>query len=298
MKAKSQFLREACRMSFIWNYGLRFAQVLGVLIVCSISCSTAAEVEARLDREYVVAGNGALMTLKISGSSTGKPEIPEIENLIIQPHDQNQQMQILEGRTIVSLTFSYVVGSNTPNDYQIPAIKVTVDGIKYSTQPLKLKVLDSTASQPPTGLVPNSPSQQQELDKRNEEKANALRKIRNNTIVDTDYKKITEALNDSYIEQAASGFMADFHGTAGTFYNLIGNQPNALNETHNQNIRISLNTLSHQLKGKKVEIFEINAALFCQAACRISIFVCIVIFALITYKIYKLRKSRLTQYSF
>jgi BatD DUF11 like domain len=217
MKAKSHFLREACRMSSIWDYGLRFAQVLGVLIVCSISCSTAAEVEARLDREYVVAGNGALMTLKISGSSTGKPEIPEIENLIIQPRGQNQQMQILEGRTIVSVTFSYVVGSNTPDDYQIPAMNVTVDGKKYSTQPLKLKVLDSTA-QSPTGLVPNSPSQQQELDKRNADEASTLRKSREDVRVDADFKKINEALNDSYIEQAASGFMADFHGTAVTFH--------------------------------------------------------------------------------
>jgi hypothetical protein len=292
MKAKSHFLREACRMSSIWDYGLRFAQVLGVLIVCSISCSTAAEVEARLDREYVVAGNGALMTLKISGSSTGKPEIPEIENLIIQPRGQNQQMQILEGRTIVSVTFSYVVGSNTPDDYQIPAMNVTVDGEKYSTQPLKLKVLDSTA-QSPKGLVPNSPSQQQELDKRNADEASALRKSQQDARVDADFKKINEALNDSYIEQVASGFMADFHGTAVTFYNLTGNRSNALKETRNQNIQISLNTLSHQLKGKKVELFETNAALFGQAAFRISIFVCIVIFALITYKIYKVHKSKL-----
>lgn len=293
MKAKSQFLK-ACRMSSIWDYGLRFAQVLGVLVVCSISFSTAAEVEARLDREYVAAGNGVVMTLKISGSSTGKPEIPEIENLIIQPRGQNQQMQILEGRTIVSVTYSYVVGSNTPDDYQIPAINVTVDGKKYSTQPLKLKVLGSTAVQSPTGILPNSPSQQQqELDKRNADEAIALRKSRLDANVNADFKKLTEALNDSYIEQAASGFMADFHGTVVTILDMTGSIATAQKEKHNQNYRISLNTISHQLNGNKVELFGTNAAIFGQAAYRICIFVCIVIFALLSTKLYKLLKSKL-----
>lgn len=293
MKAKSQLLGEARRMSSIWDRRLRFAQVLGVLVVCSISFSTAAEVEARLDREYVAAGNGAVMTLKISGSSTGKPEIPEIENLIIQPRGQNQQMQILEGRTTVSVTYSYVVGSNTPNDYQIPAINVTVDGKKYSTQPLKLKVLDSTAVQPPTGILPNSPSQQQELDKRNADEAIALRKSRLDANVNADFKKLTEALNDSYIEQAASGFMADFHGTVVTILDMTGSISTAQKEKHNQNYRISLNTISHQLNGNKVELFGTNAAIFGQAAYRICIFVCIVIFALLSTKLYKLLKSKL-----
>ena len=97
---------------------------------------------AQLDRESVPAGNGAILSLKISGDRAGRPEIPAIANFIVQPRDQSQQMQIINGHAIVSLTYTYVVGSNTPGDYQIPAIEVTVDGKKYSTQALKLKVLD------------------------------------------------------------------------------------------------------------------------------------------------------------
>ena len=58
------------------------------------------------------------------------------------------------------MTYTYVVGSNTPGDYQIPAIEVTVDGKKLSTQPLKLKVLDAGAAQPPAGMPPTPPGQQ------------------------------------------------------------------------------------------------------------------------------------------
>lgn len=134
------------------------AMVMTALITASFV--SAAEVEASLDRESVPAGNGALLTIRISGGRAGKPNIPPVENLIVEPHGQSQQMQIVNGQTSVSLTYNYAVGSNTPGDYQIPAIDVTVDGKKYSTRPLKLKVLDSAAAKPPAGMQPTAPGSQ------------------------------------------------------------------------------------------------------------------------------------------
>ena len=125
------------------------------ILIGSASLCPAAEVEARLDRDSVTAGNGALLTLRISGGRAGQPEIPEVENLIIDPRGRNQELQMFNGRTTVSVTYNYAVGSNTPGDYQIPAIDVTVDGQKLSTQPLKLKVLDAAAANPPAGIPPN-----------------------------------------------------------------------------------------------------------------------------------------------
>ena len=122
--------------------------------------ASAAKVEAELDRESVPAGNGAILSLKISGGKGGQPTIPEIVNFIFQPRGTSQQMSIINGQTTVSYVYTYVVGSNTPGDYQIPAIEVTIDGIKFSSQPLKLKVLDSAAAQPPPGMPPTAPGQQ------------------------------------------------------------------------------------------------------------------------------------------
>ncbi|MES2920533.1 MAG: BatD family protein [Verrucomicrobiota bacterium] len=118
---------------------------------------SAAEVEAQLDRESVPAGNGAILTLKISGGRAGRPEIPPIANFIIEPRGRNQQMQVIGGQTTVSSTYTYVVGATVPGDYQIPAIEVTVDGQKLSSKPLKLKVLAAGAAQPPAGIQPTPP---------------------------------------------------------------------------------------------------------------------------------------------
>jgi len=126
-----------------------------MLAACLIGLACAAEVEAQLDRDAVLAGNGAMLTLRVSGGRAGQPEIPAVPNLIVQPRGQSRQTQWINGTTTTSVTYNYAVGSNTPGDYQIPAIEVTVDGKKFTTQPLKLKVLDAGAAQPPAGVAPN-----------------------------------------------------------------------------------------------------------------------------------------------
>ena len=116
-----------------------------------------AEVVAELDRDSVPAGNGAVLTLRVSGARAAQPVIPEVENLIINPRGQSQQIQMINGRTTVSVRYNYVVGSNVPGDYEIPPIRVVVDGAELLTEPLKLKVLDAGAAQPPAGMAPQAP---------------------------------------------------------------------------------------------------------------------------------------------
>ena len=131
-----------------------------ILAFVSITTSaSAAEVEALLDRDSVPAGNGAIFTLKISGSSAGQPAIPAIADFIFQQRGTSNQMQVIDGLTSVSVIYTYVVGSNTPGDYEIPPIEIAVDGAKLATKPLKLKVLDSAAAQPPAGIAPTPPGQ-------------------------------------------------------------------------------------------------------------------------------------------
>lgn len=126
-------------------------RIMVAILLCGGFLS-AAEVEAVLDRDSVPAGNGARLTLKVTGSRGAQPELPQVENLIIQPRGRSQQLSIVNGVTSQSVIYQYAVGSETPGDYQIPPISVMVDGKKLSTQPLKLKVLDAGAARPPAGI--------------------------------------------------------------------------------------------------------------------------------------------------
>lgn len=137
---------------FIRNFLTCLALVLG-----SIFTSHGAEVTAQLDQDTVKVGNGAMLTLTIRGGRASQPVIPNVPNLIIQARGQSQQIQMINGETSISLTLNYVVGSNTPGDYEIPAIEVTIDGEIINTEALKLKVLPDSASLPPAGLAPSAP---------------------------------------------------------------------------------------------------------------------------------------------
>ncbi len=75
----------------------RFIAAFLAILIGSASLCPAAEVEARLDRDSVTAGNGALLTLRISGGRAGQPEIPEVENLIIDPRGRNPFGEIRRG---------------------------------------------------------------------------------------------------------------------------------------------------------------------------------------------------------
>lgn len=144
-----------------WMSGVsRRLLVFGVAAVTAGMVASAAEVEASLDRNSVPAGEGALLTLDISGASPGRPEIPPVDKLIFQTRGQQQKIQMFNGTTVRSVVYTYVVGSNTAGDYVIPAIQVSVDGQMLKTQPLKLKVLDAGAAQPPAGMAPGSPAGQ------------------------------------------------------------------------------------------------------------------------------------------
>lgn len=135
-------------------------------VVVSISAASA-EVTATLDRDSVPAGEGALLEITISGASVARPEIPAIENFIVQPRGQQQRVEMMNGRTSVSLTYEYAVGSQVPGDYEIPAIEINAGGKKFSTQPLKLKVLAAGAAPPPQANQGNPQAPQEEANDEN-----------------------------------------------------------------------------------------------------------------------------------
>ena len=89
---------------------IRLAGLLAVLVFLSSIHAFSAQVEATLDRDTVPAGEGALLTLTIEGGSAEEPEIPAVENLIVQPRGRSQQMRMFNGRTSVSMTYNFAVG--------------------------------------------------------------------------------------------------------------------------------------------------------------------------------------------
>lgn len=133
------------------NSVIRFTRVLVALFVSTIFTSQAVEVVAQLDRESVAAGEGALLSLEVSNDLLVRPKLPAVENLIVRPHGQSKEIQLINGRSTTTVKYTYLVGAQVPADYIIPPIEIEVDGNKFSSQPLRLRVVDAGAVQPPAG---------------------------------------------------------------------------------------------------------------------------------------------------
>ena len=126
-----------------------------VLLFLSALCGHAAEVTATLDRESVPAGEGAQFTIEIKDGDARPPQMPQIADFVFQGPNRGRQLSFFNGQTSSTTTFTYVVGSQKPGEYAIPAITLVVDGQQVQTQPLKLKVTPS-ANQQPQGMSPNN----------------------------------------------------------------------------------------------------------------------------------------------
>jgi hypothetical protein len=109
--------------------------------------------------------------VQLSITVNGSQRVDQIPAVVIdgaqaQHIGQNTQIQLINSNLTVSLTNRYLVSPNRIGELQIPAIDVLVDGKRYQTAPLKLKVLD--VGQDPAGTAPASsePTAEIELPKR------------------------------------------------------------------------------------------------------------------------------------
>ncbi|RYD22206.1 MAG: hypothetical protein EOP88_08965, partial [Verrucomicrobiaceae bacterium] len=133
--------------------------LLAMVWACLLGVVHAAGVETQLSHDTLTVGEGAQLTLTISGKAAGRPEYPAIENLVLRAAGQSQNIQMFNGNTNVSTTYTYVVGSNVAGTYQIPSIELTIDGEPHTTRALTLTVQDSGA--PPLPLPGQQPAGQE-----------------------------------------------------------------------------------------------------------------------------------------
>jgi len=123
-------------------------EIIPVLLFLCAGFLQAAEVTAKLSADSIPVGQGVMLSVNVSGGRlSGEPEIPIVDNLIINSQGTSQNIQIINGDITRSLTYNYVVGSNTEGTYEIPAIRLTVDGKQVLTKLLKLKVVAAADAQ-------------------------------------------------------------------------------------------------------------------------------------------------------
>ncbi len=117
---------------------------LGLLLAAGVVAAQAqVSVTASLSQNQVAAGDQVQLTIQIRGANR-LPQQPDlvIPRLEINPSGASQATQIdgNTGQVQIFATYTYMVSAESPGDYEIPALDVTIEGQVYKTEALKLKV--------------------------------------------------------------------------------------------------------------------------------------------------------------
>ena len=94
----------------------------------------------------VVANQQFKLTFKVNRANVKEPTIPDLSDfdVLTGPHRSTQQSyQLINGKMSKeeSVTFTYILMSGKEGEYRIPAASIMVDGKKYNSNPLRVKVL-------------------------------------------------------------------------------------------------------------------------------------------------------------
>jgi len=136
-----------------------FGAVLALFVLCTGDWQTlAVNFSASLDRDSVLVGESVSLTLKCEGGSLKAiPPLPKVPGVQFTQNVSSSMNSSLgpDGKmtSVHSYTLSFV--ALKAGEVVIPSITAEIEGQKFTSQPLRLKVLQTDPSAPPADLATN-----------------------------------------------------------------------------------------------------------------------------------------------
>lgn len=134
------------------------ASLLALLRPVAVS-GQAVSVRSFLDRNQVGLNQAFVLSVEITGAQQldGDPVLPDMDAFAnYLGSGQSTQMQIINGRTSVSLTIQYRFQATAEGTFDIGPVEVSVGGRRYSTEPLQIVVSAAAPPPAPSGGAPGA----------------------------------------------------------------------------------------------------------------------------------------------
>ena len=123
----------------------------GALLCLTLTTSAAwsASFTASLDRDAIMLGESATLSLKFEGGQPKViPDLSGVPNLQLTSLGQSSQFSFVNGASTSTISYNFAVTARQPGDYVIPALGAVVDGQTLTSPTLKLRVLKPAAASP------------------------------------------------------------------------------------------------------------------------------------------------------
>jgi BatD DUF11 like domain len=107
----------------------------------------AASFTASLDSDALTLGQSATLVLTFEGGTPqNTPEVPDIPGLQISYVGPSSQFSFINGRTSSTVIHHFTVTPQRTGNFVIPALNAEVDGVRLTSQPLRLRVVPPSAA--------------------------------------------------------------------------------------------------------------------------------------------------------
>ncbi|HAV61870.1 MAG TPA: hypothetical protein DCY13_05855 [Verrucomicrobiales bacterium] len=108
----------------------------------------AATLTASFNRESLVVGQPAVLSVTFEGGTPGAPPaVPQLEGAQAYFNGQSTQWRSVNGVATVTQSFNYYVQPLRAGELRVPSITATVDGQQVTSQPIVIKVLSAEEAQ-------------------------------------------------------------------------------------------------------------------------------------------------------
>jgi hypothetical protein len=112
---------------------------------CSVQASDIV-VSARLNNAAFPVDEAVLLLVTVNGTSSAKPLQPTGKGLEFTYRGQSSQMQWINGKSSLTIIFTYMVQADKPGKHTIDPVRVAVDGKEFASQPLSCTVLPASST--------------------------------------------------------------------------------------------------------------------------------------------------------
>ncbi len=136
------------------------AACMGLLAGLGLLSLRAADVSVRatIEPRQVALGQAAQLTVEVTGASSARINLPQVENLEIVSRGTQSSLQIINGVMAQQSFYVFAVLPNAEGQYVIPSFQVEAGGQKVATAPLALKVFQGQGQAPPPVSAPAASS--------------------------------------------------------------------------------------------------------------------------------------------
>lgn len=116
-----------------------------VHLLCALQWANSQSFNATLDHDTVRLGESAILSLTFQGGTPNEiPRLPDIPNLRISYIGQSSQFSFVNGVMTSTVSYNFALRPTQPGEFEIPALKATINGKTVTSAPVKLRVLNPT----------------------------------------------------------------------------------------------------------------------------------------------------------